>query len=275
MARVDLPESRLKARRRQRRRLVLLMFSGLLLVFLVGAVALTHFSAIRIAHIEVSGAETIASSTIATQVREGLRGAYAYVIPRDNIFFYPKQELDSELLAMHPTLASVDVHAVDFNTVAVVVAERSPRALWCSENNECYYMDENGVVYAPAPTFSTPIYTEYRGSASGDVLPKQFLNSADFQALSALVDAIAQKVSTATSSAEQLQNVVVDSNRDVVMQFSDNFAIKFALHDQAGDIFERFTLALTADVVRAHSLSDFEYIDLRFGQKLYYRLKNE
>jgi hypothetical protein len=47
----------------------------------------------------------------------------------------------------------------------------------------------------------------------------------------------------------------------------------FALGDDAGAVYQHFTLALTADIFKAHKLSDFHYLDLRFGNKLYYKLR--
>ena len=49
------------------------------------------------------------------------------------------------------------------------------------------------------------------------------------------------------------------------MRFVNGFVLKFALNDQAGDIFERFSLALDSAPFGAHQLSEFEYLDLRFG----------
>ena len=55
--------------------------------------------------------------------------------------------------------------------------------------------------------------------------------------------------------------------------FASGFVLKFALSDAGGDVFERFSLALAAEPFLGRSLSDFLYLDLRFGDKLYYKLK--
>jgi len=62
-------------------------------------------------------------------------------------------------------------------------------------------------------------------------------------------------------------------NKDVSVRFANSFTLRFALSDAGGDIFERFSLALTSEPMKAHKLSDFQYLDLRFGDKLYYKLK--
>ena len=268
MARVELPESRLRLRKRRRRVRIAVVSVVSVLVVLSCLVGLTYLPALQIKDVAVSGAQTLPPGTIDAFVRDRLAGEYWYVFPKSNIFLYPRQRIAADLMQEYPVLASADVHAADFHTVAVSVVEREPRALLCSQDNRCLFMDENGVAYTDAPTFSEPVYLSYYGSTTGDTLPKQFLTPLEFQALSALVDAIAQKL-----PGEKVAAVSVDKAKDVRMRFADDFTLIFALIDQGGDVFERLTLALTSGPMAARKLSDFQYLDLRFGDKLYYKLK--
>ena len=268
MARVELPESRLSARKRRR----FVRIAAGLIVFLLfissGLVGLTYWSELQIKDVAVSGAQTLSSGTVETFARDRLAGEYWYVFSKSNIFLYPRQQIAADLMRSYPVLASADVHAADFHTVAVNLVEREPRALLCSQDNRCLFMDENGVAYTDAPTFSEPVYLSYYGTTTGEALPKQYLTPEQFQSLSALVDALAQKISDSAIVA-----VDVDTNKDVSVRFANSFTLRFALSDAGGDIFERFSLALTSEPMKAHKLSDFEYLDLRFGDKLYYKLK--
>ena len=268
MARVELPESSLRLRKRRRRARVLVVSTVFILLVLSGLVGLTYWPALQIKGVAVSGAQTLPSGDIEAFVRERLAGEYWYIFSKSNIFLYPRQQIAADLMREYPVLASADVHAADFHTIAVNLVEREPRALLCSQDNRCLFMDENGVAYTDAPTFSEPVYVSYYGSTTGSVLPKQFLTPPEFQALSALVDAIAQKISDSAIVA-----VDVDTNKDVSVRFANSFTLRFALYDAGGDIFERFSLALTSEPLTAHKLSDFQYLDLRFGDKLYYKLK--
>ena len=85
----------------------------------------------------------------------------------------------------------------------------------------------------------------------------------------ALVDAVIQKL-----SGEVLADVSINADNDVGMRFAGGFVLKFALHEERGDTFERLTLALTAEPFVSHKLVEFEYLDLRFGYKLYYKLRD-
>ncbi|MSR70819.1 hypothetical protein EXS62_02150 [Candidatus Kaiserbacteria bacterium] len=274
MARLELPESRLRARKRRHRLRIGIVLGVFVLLLSGGLIGAAYIPAVRISAVSVTGAQTIPPGTIETQVREHLAGKYLWVLPKDTIFIYPKVRIADDLLAAYPSLASVDVHAVDFHTVGVAVVERVPRALWCTSSEapsaECYFMDENGVVYAPAPVFSSPVYSVYAGALENgmitDGLPKQFLGPGQFSALSALVDAIGQKVPN-----DSVRGTDINRDGDVIVRFESNFLLEFALADEGGDLFERFTLALTSAPFKDRALGDFQYLDLRFGDKLYYK----
>jgi cell division septal protein FtsQ len=269
MARVALPESKIRARRKRLR--FIIAGVAVAAVFLVtGLLAWgSHAPFLKIERINITGAATLASSTIQSFVQKQITGNYLYIFAKDNILLYPKHALMNDLLSKYPVLKVADVHADDFHTVKVAVVERQPKALWCKSEGDCYFMDEDGTVYGEAPTFSAPVYQSYFGKA-GSKLPAQYLSVDQFHTLSALVDAIAQK-----ESPEQVESVKVDGVGDVRMNFTSGFTIIFPLSAATGDTFERYSLALTSDPFKNHPRSDFLYLDLRFGDKLYYKLKTE
>ncbi|MEK7068493.1 MAG: hypothetical protein AAB964_01625, partial [Patescibacteria group bacterium] len=234
-----------------------------------GLVWLSHAPFLRIETVTVTGVRSVASSSIQTLVRQRVQGVYGYLFAKDNILLYPQDEIAAALAAKYPQFKVVEVQAADFSTVKVTVVEREPKALWClaphNQAGSCYFMDEDGVVYAPAPTFSAPVYISYRGTATGK-LPRQYLSKEEFHALSAFAGAIAQK-----ESPERLESVSVDGLGDVRLRFENDFTVLFSLNEEGGDIFERYVLARTAEPFAGRPLSDFEYLDLRFGDKLYYK----
>lgn len=238
-----------------------------------GAVALSHAPFMRVAAVEIRGGKTVAAEALESKARDVLSGAYFYLVPRDNIFLYPKEELSAALLNAYPTLRGVEVRAENFTTIAVEAEDREPRALWCGESTErpelCLLLDEDGTAYTSAPDFSDNPYVRYYGSLNEEDLPAPFLSPESFRALSALVDALAQ-----AQHPLGVEGVAVDEVDDARLRFENGFMLLFALKDDGGDVFERFSLALTAEPFNGRTLDDFEYLDLRFGDKLYYKLKS-
>lgn len=268
MARVELPQSKLR-RRKRRRRIVVSVIASLLSVAVVGgAIWLSWAPFLRITSVEVEGSKTVASSTLEAYTKEKIRGAYVWLFARNNIFLYPRAGISQGLLDSYPSLRAADVHAKNFHTISVSVIEREPVALWCDES--CFYLDETGLVYGQAPTYSSPIFVTYKGAlaSSTAVLPKQYLTQPQFQSLFALVGALAQK-----EPDDLVREVVVDSSGDVRAYFQNDFLLIWNIKDDGGDVFERFTLALESGPFSGKSISDFQYLDLRWGERLYYKAK--
>lgn len=272
MARVALPESRMRARRRRRR--LITGSLGVLAVLLMfgGAVWFFQASFLRISHIHVYGTQTVASSTVEAFAADRLKGDYLYLFPKNNIFLYPKKEIIEELLATMPVLASVNISVDNFQAISLALVERQPKAMWCgaasADPAPCFLLDENGLAYGAALNFSGNAYTHYFGSLLGSTTPKQYLTPPDFHSLSALVDTIA-----ANQKSETLAGVWVDDAKDVHLQFASGFTLLFTLEADGGDVYQRFGLALGSEPFTSHALDEFEYLDLRFGDKLYYKLK--
>lgn len=272
MARVTLPESRAHARRRRRLLLLALVVFIFVVLCAAGVTWLSNAAFLRISTVEVLGTQTLSTSTIAAFVEGELAGSYLYFFPKNNIFLYPKEIVSRELLSAMPTIAEVNLRAKNFHTLAVAIIEHQPKALWCGEvvasSSPCFLLDENGLAYAAAADFSGDAYQRYYGALAPGTSPRHYLTSTQFHSLSALVDTIAQN-----QKPNSVRGVLVDQNSDVRLTFASGFVLLFPLGDDGGDIYQRFTLALQSDAFKAHPLSDFQYLDLRFGDKLYYKLK--
>lgn len=274
MARVDLPASKLRARRRTRTvRLILLTFGFLMLVG-IGTMSLAYAPFWRIQQVVVVGNESIATSTIEAFIKERLKGSYAYVLPKDNILLYPKSSLRAELLMRFPALRSVVLRAENFSTLGVEVGERKPHALWCGENRStgdaCVLLDDAGIAYGSAVSFAGSAYLHYYGKSETVGSARQYLTEDTFRAVDAMALAMANDIPEDT-----LMYITVDAQKDVRMGFESGFVVIFPLAEDGATILQRLKLARSADPFIEHKLSDFEYLDLRFGDKLYYKLKGQ
>jgi len=274
MARVSLPQSKVRARRKKQRMLVASLVSAAVLVVFAGAVWLAHAPFMRITTVEVSGQSTLNADDISHATLADISGSYLYLFPKNNIFLYPKFKTELDLAKQMPTIAKVSVNAKNFHTLQVVVTERARKALWCGESaaaaSACFWLDQDGLAYAAdSDAFgleASTSYEKYYGALVGDA-PQNYLTPDQFHALSALVDALAQN-----QQGNTIQSIEVGAAGDVRVTFADNFTLMFSLSSAGADVYSRFTLALTSDAFAGHSLGDFEYLDLRFGDKLYYKL---
>lgn len=271
MASRPLPVSQLRARRRKRRILILIGIFMLCVVLVAGAAGLSWLPQMRIVAVEVAGVESVAEDAVIKEAQSKLAGAYAFVLARNNVLIYPKENIRARIAEVFPVFNKVEVSATNFTTLKIEVTERKPRGLWCGESiiisSPCYLLDETGLAYTPAADFSGTVYTRYYGTAEGTV-PKQYLTPELFISLAALMEEIKTR-----GVAGAIAGVEVRAEGAVYVSFTNGFALIFMLINSGADVLERLGLALTAEPFTSHTLADFEYLDLRFGDKLYYKMK--
>lgn len=265
---------RSRGRTRRRRRLVRIAVVLTVLLLLLGGsiVGLSWLPQMRITAATIEGANSLSTSTLESSVLKALSGTYGHVFPKNNVLLYSKEVIVQSLLAQYSPLKSASVKLEDFHTVRVTVTERTPVALWCGTEPDivapCYLLDDSGAAYAPSADYSGDVYLRYYGSLSTSTVPERYLGVRQFEELQALIRALGQSVSTDTP-----QTIAVDEHADVHVTFTSGFVLLFSLTEDEGLTRNRFTLALKSSPFKGHSLSEFQYLDLRFGDKLYYKVK--
>ena len=115
MARVELPASKVRARRRRRWGLLIALVVVFLLAIFGGLVWLTHASFLRITAVQVSGTQTLDASDVQAAVQNQLVGSYWHLFAKNNIFMYPKATITTALVTGMPVIASAEVRTVDFH----------------------------------------------------------------------------------------------------------------------------------------------------------------
>lgn len=273
--RVQLPESKLRRKRRiMRTRLAIVL--GVLAVVLFGVVVgLSWLPYIRIHAITVSGQTTLSEDTLRSFTADKISGRSLFIFPKNNILSYAREDIRKKILAEFPQVRQVSIRAKNPQTVEVSVTERTPQSLWCDilpTNNPCLLMDGNGFAYVPEAGSSTAALIRYTGNASttpgytAAVVPRQFLTPEQFIPLQALVSAISEN-----QKDNPVLEVAVDEHGDVAARFANNFILKFVLAEAGKDVYQRYTIALSSAPFVGKSTGDFEYLDLRFGDKLYFK----
>ncbi len=277
MARVALPQSKIRARRKKRRIRIAIVAASAAVLLIGVVVGVSWMPMVRVSEIQIEGVRGTSARNLEQFVKTQLEGRVLGVFPKNSVFLYPRHEILAQVQGKFPALHSVGIRAhvpSSFQTLIVSAEERQSYALWCGVETEesCAFMDGSGMVYALAPEFSDPIYVRYLGpvesSGEGNTFPKQFLTPEQFGSLSALVLALGKEVGP-------IDKVHVAADNSARLSFVNGFDLLFSVEDDGGDIFERFTLARDAEPLKGRPLSDFLYLDLRFGDKLYYKLKAE
>ena len=295
MKRNVLNSPRLSELKRHRRRSflnkILFFLLGVLIIFIFLAY-ISRLNNLNINNIEVTGNQVIDTNAIKEVVTQETTGKYFWLFPKTNIFIYPENVIKNELQDKFKRLEDINLSIKNDRTLVVSVAERKALYTWCGaippvaavtgNSLNCYFVDENGYIFDQAPYFSGNVYFKLYGlpdSVSPSLSEETFnpsgfyFSQQNFKQLVSFKDILINLGLKPTSlyvTSDGEVEVFLSSVNSSVMQPE----IMFNLSDDYEKVAENLEAALTTDPLKtefANKYSSLLYIDLRFGNKVYYK----
>lgn len=253
---------RLKTRRRRQR---LFMFCICLMgaAGLLGGVAgASHLQQFAVSDISVTGASAIPVEAVVSSVENSLTDGGFRFFSRKNMFLYPRSTIENTLSAEFPRIKGVTIARTSLLASAVVVAveEREPFAKWCAD--ACYVMDSSGFIYALEGGAPESPYVFSGGLAPGEAIGQTFLRGR-LQSIVTLLHDLEKEGFTA-------RGITVDTEKDFTVILESNLKLLVSFEMAPSDIIRNLETALEAEGLR-EKLDTLEYIDLRFGNRVYYK----
>ncbi len=275
---------RLLELKRERRQVVirkfLIIFFGLVLGLGASAYVL-RLNRLNIANINVVGNKIIDTELITATIKQETSGKYLWLIPKTNIFFYPENKIKSALSEKFKRLKNIDLSIGNDHNLAVSVLERKALYTWCgevpSQDASCYFVDEFGYIFDEAPYFSGDVYFRFYGKPDGgETTPsgayfykETFKNLISFKEI---LESIKMKPVALYVTPDEDMNIYL-SNQSGGASGPEVLLKKDADYQKLG---ENLQAALSTEPFQSDfkkNYSKLSYIDLRFGNKVYYKFK--
>jgi hypothetical protein len=255
--------------RRKRRRI---LFSILAILLLVGVVFFLRLRILQVDTVEVKGNEVVDSMDVSTAVLASITGKYIWVIPRSNVLLVSPHKLEAVIENTFTRAKSAHITRTGAHTITVAIEEYSVTYLWCTQESDCYAMDENGTVYSEAPYYSGDAYPRiYKGS----------LQPLPFSPLTAL------ELKLVHESEDHLRTLSIvpeayyfDSARTMRIRFAHEGAAATLYIDPMiplEESFEKLYTGLRTDPLQQkfnNPKDVLQYLDLRYDGKVIYKFAN-
>jgi len=277
-SRGNVQSSRLAQRRRKVFFVKLWFFTILFALFLAGAAYLLRDERITVARVYAEGNSTISTEELQKIVREKIAGSYFYLVPKNNILFYPSAEVEAAIAAAFPRVEKVEVGKRDLTAITVSVAEKRPFALWCGEgyssadSGRCFFLDKNGQVFAKAPDFSGVVFMRYYGGGlGGDPIGKGVLPTEDFKTFQFFLETLKREgfaVSSVAFLAGGLTEGYFDNGGKIIFNRSQDLA----------QAIQNLKLLIESSNFAGKDASGkflVDYIDLQSPNKIFYKPRSK
>jgi len=289
MKRNILNSPRLLELKKKRRKIFLnkvLIFTLIFLVIFIGLAYLSRVSALNISSVEIINNKVIDTENIKNSVDIELSGFYLWFFPKKNILLYSKNSIKEKLMNEFPRIKDVNISLQEEKKLEVSITERTALYTWCGETlpeietgsttSECYFLDDSGYIFAEAPYFSGEVYFKFFGSINQK--NESFVGSSFYP------DTF-QKIISFKNTLEDIKlkpvALLMAEDGNIKMFLSSETSVMgpvilFQTDSDFKKIVENLETALDTDPLKTNfkdKYSLLEYIDLRFGNRVYYKFK--
>ncbi len=250
----------------QRRKVFVVISLVGVIAFAVGLGWLIRQPFLRIADISVRGNNVVDSNRLIESVRAMTQGMNMFVIPNDSILFYPEHTIIDAILGANPTLKSAELSISTDRTLTLSVSERTPMFYWCTSTEECYEVDTSGYVYRPR-IIDTGLVTLYGWlDMTADIVGETYAPP--------FIYAIEQSIDFFKSEQITITDVRFADNADFDFVTDKDVIFKLDFTDSVDTTFNQLDIFINQNESFIET-GDFEYVDARFGRKIFYTRKND
>ncbi len=233
--------------------------------------------------VKIQGNETISSENIEAAALENAKD-FLPIFSSKSIIFIDKSHLAQVLKNIFSRISSVKIKKRLPATLEVMVRERIPVAILCAKTS-CYLIDEGGVVFKEVSaqvTQETGLVFEGLKNGSDEAAGLPWFEDISFEGKIILGERALEPIevkkflaiSEGLSAVPGLQMAKlkkIDPKRaDVILQ--EGWQIFFNLDDQISYQINNLKLILEKQI-KSQDRPKLEYIDLRFGSRIYYKFK--
>lgn len=272
-----LPDSE-RRKRRQKRATIVYFLTGVFVA--TGILSLLwsapRFPQILISDVSVSGNKIVEKENILELVKKELSGVNYIFFPKANSFLLSTDNLAEKIKALDPQILTADVSRSGLKGISVEVLERTPEALFCNvifanedRLSECYFADSSGFIYSKAPDFTASVYARFNNMVTTTpvVIGKNFVDSATFKGLESFVDDLKK-------NNFEVQSINLE-NEKTTIKLEKGGELYVVKEQDFKTVMQNLLTLINSKEFKGRIENGelrFNYIDLRFGNKLFYKI---
>jgi len=264
-----LKSKKIEARKRQKRIRIGVYLFALVLIILVVPPLFVRIPFFSIKHINVEGTKTVDPTTVSELSTQYLNGSFLKFFPRATFLTAGKSKLKETILKTFPLIYDAKLSFHTPNTLLIEIQEREPFVLWCSgqDYKKCFFADKSAFLYDIAPEFSSPVYTVYRGGSDTDnPIGQKITDDNIFKRLNDLEKEF-------SILGLKTKEVVFQPNEDIYFNLSHGSLYVSLREDDKLTLNNLTSLLSNPKTDLSDGLGGIKnsYIDLRFGNKIFYK----
>ncbi len=234
---------------------------ALFVLIIVGIWYGTRAEQVTIDSVTVSGGETISHEEIEAKIWATLEGEYLKLVPRRFAYLYPRNDILAAVASI-PRVKDIELKRTGAKKIDLTFTEYTAIALWCSETDQCYFLDESTFAFAVAPELEGGSFLRYVSLGTEPEIGKSVLTALQQEELDEIIAGLEE-------TGWEVEEITVDTVGDAYLDLVEGGEIKVSLQEDGLSTISNFNTVLASENFDTLKPGSFQYIDLRFGDKVF------
>lgn len=210
----------------------------------------------KIKKVEILNAKHTDVNILKSDIDNVLDQKKFFIIPNDHMIFLSKEDLRTHILNTYPGVEEVFVDKNFDKEIIIKIKDRKAMGVWCDQN--CFFFDDEGILFKKSFDFTGAIFATWSTVAS---------SSLNFYDKTPCLDICIDKDFVNFLSKNKVKNILINGE-ELAMRTEYGFNIK-ALNNASSSM-RNMNFFLNK---YEESLNALDYIDIRFADKIFYKVK--
>ncbi len=220
---------------------------------------------VKISNIEINDTKFFDKKEILTIVDEELKNSHLMIFGKDNILLLPRHTIEKRIKEYHNSIEKVTVSLSGLKSISINIKEYNPVAVWCS-GEECYYINDSGLVFIKTSFDYDKNLVKFHDWIHDDPLGKIYTDAETFKKMMTLINLVAKVPLKVVS-------VNTEDGLTFFLYTDSNTRLLYEINDDPEEVANNLNTVIEKDAINRAQLNNIDYIDLRFGNKVYYKIR--
>lgn len=191
---------------------------------------------------------------------------------KKNALLVPRTDIETALKEQISLIKKVDVEVEGISRLLVTIEEYESTYMVCDVNqgDRCYLSDGAGYIFAPALKNAKATYTRFNKVLDADVVGTRVASKSNFELLVQFKESLADSDLIVTE-------ITIEDEHNVSLTLTQGTRIIIDLQENTDEMLSHLLLLLAEETQKSSSRDAFleqtEYIDVRHGNKVFYKAR--
>ena len=226
---------------------------------------LSKFHFVNIKKINIDGNKIIETSAISDIALKHLDGSFLwFLFSKRNAFLYENDGIIKDILDTHSRIKNIDLNLKNFSVLSIKITEREPFAFWCEKEEgnslveNCFVVDKDGFIFDKSR--GEELF-KYYSESNNKKIGLSVFDSEKFRDINSFINFI-------KGLNVFPYKFVSYNNGSYEIYFENGRKIIFGKDQTSAELINNFQSVLNME---GFDLTQIDYVDLRFGNKVFYK----